>query len=124
MGLSSSELAALRRELETLDAELRDALTHSADAARPIALDQASVGRVSRIDAIQQQKMVEANRREQRARLQLIHAALVRLDARDEDAYGVCLDCGEDIAFARLEARPETRACLACQSARERGSRR
>ena len=39
-------------------------------------------------------------------------AALARLDA---GTYGVCVDCGEQIAEARLEFRPEASRCLACQ---------
>lgn len=33
--------------------------------------------------------------------------------------YGVCAGCGAAIAPARLQAQPEARLCLACQSARE-----
>jgi DnaK suppressor protein len=39
-------------------------------------------------------------------------AALKRLEA---GVYGVCVDCGEQIATARLEFRPEAARCLACQ---------
>lgn len=106
-----------RSKLEALEAELGDALASSAEAARPVKLDQATVGRVSRIDAIQQQKMLEANRSAQRVRLHQVQAALRRLD---DDEYGDCLSCGEAISAARLGARPETPFCVVCQSARER----
>lgn len=43
-------------------------------------------------------------------------AALARLDA---GTYGRCVDCGEQIAQARLEFRPEAARCLACQEAFE-----
>ncbi len=43
-------------------------------------------------------------------------AALARLDA---GTYGVCVDCGETIAQARLEFRPEAARCLACQEKHE-----
>ena len=106
-----------RRRLEALAEELRGALTGSADAAKPVELDQAAVGRVSRIDAIQQQKMIEAGRAAQRLRLQQVQAALRRIEA---DEYGDCLVCDEPIAAARLAARPETPFCVVCQTARER----
>ena len=38
----------------------------------------------------------------------------------DEGDYGTCLECGEDIGFARLEAKPEAPLCIGCQGARER----
>ena len=116
MDLSTAQLDELRRDLEGLARELREALDESATAARPVELDQAAVGRVSRVDAIQQQKMVEAGRRAQSARLVLVQSALRRFD---EDEYGDCLDCGDGVAFGRLKARPETLFCIGCQSARE-----
>lgn len=116
MTLSSDQLVELRRDLEVLAAELLRVLEGSAEAARPVELDQPAVGRVSRIDAIAQQKMLEANRHAQRARLGLVRTALQRCE---DDAYGECLECGESIGFARLKARPESAFCIACQAARE-----
>ncbi|MEM9176585.1 MAG: TraR/DksA family transcriptional regulator, partial [Myxococcota bacterium] len=92
MGLDEREKDGLRDRLEALARELETGLAGSAEAARPVALDQPAVGRVSRIDAIQQQKMIEANRNAQRARLQAVRAALGRID---DDAFGECRACGE-----------------------------
>ena len=44
--------------------------------------------------------------------LQAIEDALGRID---EGSYGVCRDCGEPIADARLEAIPWTRSCISCK---------
>ena len=44
--------------------------------------------------------------------LQAIEEALVRLD---EGSYGVCRDCGGNIAPARLNAIPWTRVCIECK---------
>ena len=118
MPLNESEKNELRTLLEALARELEAGVESTADAARPVELDQPAVGRVSRIDAIQQQKMVEANRNAQRARLQAVRAALGRID---EDEFGECRACGEEIGVARLRARPESHYCIECQSARERG---
>lgn len=115
--LTDEQRSALREELERVRDELESALERSGEAARPVELDQ-PIGRVSRIDAIQQQKMVEAGRRGQEARLRLIRAGLARMDAGE---YGLCAECEEPIAYRRLLARPESRLCLACQSGRERG---
>jgi len=121
--MSATPVQPLTPEQETeLRAELRrlrDALQHqidsSADAASPVALDE-PIGRVSRIDAIAQQRMVQANRQASRGRLQQVDAALSRMD---EDEYGECLECGEPVGFARLEVKPEATLCIACQSLRE-----
>jgi len=117
MVLTEAELAELRLALEALARELPEALASSSAAARPVELDQSSVGRVSRIDAIQQQKMVEAGRHALQARLQLVRSALSRFEDGD---FGACAICGESIGYARLSARPETPLCLECQERRER----
>jgi DnaK suppressor protein len=117
MDLSEVQLAELRWDLENLVGELREALDGSAGAARPVELDQTAMGRVSRIDAIQQQKMLEANRYAQQSRLQLARSALLRFE---DEEYGDCAACGECIGHARLKACPETLFCIGCQQARER----
>ncbi len=45
-------------------------------------------------------------------RLRLIEAAKLR---QDDGAYGECVRCGEEIAAARLDARPEAPFCLQCE---------
>ena len=72
---------------------------------------------MSRIDAIQQQKMNQATRRRQKFRLQQVKGAL---QAWERDRYGECRECEEPIAFKRLKARPETPFCLECQAEMER----
>lgn len=50
------------------------------------------------------------------AEVREIDAALDRLAA---GRYGLCTDCGEAIAPARLKARPAAGRCMACQRAAE-----
>ncbi len=49
--------------------------------------------------------------------LKLVNDALARFDL---GTYGLCLDCGQEIDAARLEAIPYAPLCLSCQSKRER----
>lgn len=44
--------------------------------------------------------------------LQAIEEALVRME---KGIYGICRDCGDPIAAARLEAIPWTRVCITCK---------
>jgi len=113
--LGEAEVEQLREALRALEAALRGQLASTEDGARPVDLDQ-PIGRVSRVDALQQQSMTRANRDAVRARLQRVEAALRRVDGGD---YGACLACEEPIGFARLEAQPETPLCIHCQSRRE-----
>ncbi len=48
--------------------------------------------------------------------LQLVTDALERLD---NGTFGLCLDCGQEIDAARLEAIPYAPVCLNCQAKRE-----
>ena len=114
--LSVSQVASLRRDLERLIPDLETALEEANLSSKPVELDQQSVGRVSRIDAIQQQQMSAAGKRSIELRLQ---QARVALRAVEEGAYGFCRRCDEPIGYRRLTARPETPFCLACQSGRE-----
>jgi DnaK suppressor protein len=50
------------------------------------------------------------------AELNAVQAALVRVR---EGTYGECVDCGQGIALARLQASPEAECCVACQTRRE-----
>ncbi|MES2898788.1 MAG: TraR/DksA family transcriptional regulator [Pseudomonadota bacterium] len=51
------------------------------------------------------------------AQLRSIRAALLKFD---EGSYGLCESCGNDIGFSRLQARPEARLCIACQTRAEK----
>jgi DnaK suppressor protein len=97
-------LLALKDELETLS-------RISEDARATVELDQQSVGRLSRMDALQGQAMAQASERQRRLDLQKIEAALNRLD---EGEYGYCLDCGDEIAGKRLEIDPAAALCVSC----------
>ncbi|MFC3098850.1 TraR/DksA family transcriptional regulator [Alteraurantiacibacter palmitatis] len=77
----------------------------------PVVLDQDSVGRLSRIDAMQVQAMALAQARRRQAERSSIDAALHRID---EGEFGYCLKCGEDIAPARLEHNPSVTNCIEC----------
>jgi DnaK suppressor protein len=99
----------IRNTLLAKKQELADFLNNSADDAAPVELDQTQQGRLSRMDALQQQAMAaETQRRRQRA-MQLLDAALTRLD---EGEYGYCVNCGEAIEPERLALDPATPFCI------------
>lgn len=113
--LTDAQRAELQRTLEALAAELGSQLERSRDGARPVDLDE-PIGRVSRVDAMQQQQMIAANRSAAGRRRRQVEAALER--CRD-GTLGECAACGDEIGWARLSARPESALCLACQQRRE-----
>lgn len=106
-----SELARFRRMLETRREELVALSEAAADKRKPVELDQQSIGRLSRQDALQQQAMAKAQEARRAGELRKIAAALSRID---DGEFGYCAECGEAIAEKRLEIDPTTVRCLAC----------
>ena len=100
-----------RIRLQTLRGELEAQSETNAQARDTVALDQQSVGRLSRMDALQAQAMAQARERKRRADLVRIDLALRRLD---EGEYGYCTECGEEIAQARLDVDPMAERCIKC----------
>ncbi len=114
--LSIEQLEELKADLFELRNQLRKMLEQSIDSAQTVTLDQQAFGRVSRIDAIQQQSMAQASKSNGQETLRRVLKALARIESGD---YGYCLECDEVIGYPRLKARPETALCLKCQSERE-----
>ena len=82
-----------------------------------VELDQSRVGRLSRIDAMQEQAMSVERKRRHNMELKKIASALQRIE---EDEYGYCLHCGEDIAIKRLELDPAASLCIDCANKAEK----
>ena len=74
-------------------------------------LDQQRIGRLSRMDSIQQQAMEDETARRREKDLQRILAALDRIESDD---YGYCTACGGIIAVKRLRNDPGTPMCINC----------
>jgi len=81
------------------------------DARDIVALDQQSVGRLSRMDALQQQAMANATHARRDTESRQILATLRRLE---EGEFGYCETCGEDIPEARLALSPTATRCVSC----------
>lgn len=110
-GLSSSQLKSLNQLLLERQAELKARDKDGASWRGPVELDQQSVGRLSRMDAMQQQEMAQAEARRRTSDLTRIEIALNRVD---EGEYGWCAECGEAIAYKRLEIDPAAHLCIGC----------
>ena len=108
-GESNRDLQArLQKELAELESLRDDAQGWTA----PVELDQQSVGRVSRIDAMQMQAMSRSMQHRREIRLALLRMALKRFE---DGEFGVCLECGEPIPAARLNIDPAFARCVRCE---------
>lgn len=109
--LTPDQLTELRSELERELARLDAGMQGAKEATKPVQLDQTSVGRLSRIDAMQNQQMAAGLHDREMARYaQLLNA----LDRMERGCYGLCERCGQQIPFGRLLIVPEARACARC----------
>lgn len=97
-------LLARRQEIERESAL-------AGDARATVELDQQSVGRLSRMDAMQAQAMAQAQERKRAADLVRIELAERRLG---EDEYGYCAECGDEIPDKRLAIDPMAERCVDC----------
>ena len=113
--LSEAELTSIRERLLAERATLSLDSEQSAEARQPVTLDQQTVGRLSRIDALQGQAMAKATEERRYRRRAQIDTALDRLQ---EGNYGQCVVCSEEIAPGRLKLDPAVPTCLACAGAR------
>lgn len=109
--LTADQLDELRAELDRQLHRLERSMASTATAMEPVELDQTAVGRLSRIDSLQNQGLTRNLQEREQIKLALIQQAFRRLD---EGTYGVCTSCGEGIPFERLFVMPEAPTCARC----------
>ena len=97
-------LLAQRDELQELEQEF-------SKSGSTVILDQSSVGRLSRMDAIQDQQIALETSRRRQLHAQKIEGAFNRIESGD---FGYCYICEEEIDIRRLEADPSNTRCLKC----------
>lgn len=107
------EIEEFRTQLRTMSAELEDLESRPNASADTVVLDQTSVGRLSRMDAMQGQQMALEHERRRNETTQQIKAALQRIE---NDSFGYCLKCDEQIAIGRLRINPTATRCVACSA--------
>jgi DnaK suppressor protein len=94
---------------------LRDEILQSEHSGKeevqPVELDQTTVGRVSRMDALQGQAMAKASQQRRHIQLQRIQTALRRIENGE---FGWCHRCSEPIAPKRLDFDPTAPLCIDC----------
>lgn len=99
LSIISSNIQSVQTEIEELE-----------ELTKPIPLD-AAIGRISRMDAINNKTINESSLREKKKVLQRLEKALDRFDSKE---FGLCQRCGNEIPFGRLEYMPHTTRCVNC----------
>ncbi|MFT7287319.1 MAG: DnaK suppressor protein [Halieaceae bacterium] len=117
--MSPEQVDQLRKLLLQQREELLEQNASAAESIKPVELDQASVGRLSRMDAMQMQAMALEQQRRRDAQLQRIDVALRHMG---EDDYGLCIDCDQAIAVPRLNLNPTATRCIRCAAEQEKNA--
>jgi len=110
MVMNKTELEGYRIILENAFEEIGKYLKSSEDSAAVVEPDK-SLGRLSRMEAMQDQQLVLEMRRRKKRQLAEIKSALLRVEM---NRYGNCIFCGHEISKERLDASPETQTCVKC----------
>ena len=113
--LTPEQLQELHQELVDERVRLEGHLQLTKEGSKPVTLGT-PIGRLSRMDAIQQQQMTKASRATLEIKLRQVRASL---EQYTQGHYGHCRLCHEPIGYPRLRARPEAPFCLTCQDTRE-----
>ena len=113
--MNATQLAKYKGMLLDLRRDLASQNDLGRDAQGTVMLDQQSVGRLSRMDALQQQAMAKAHQGRRDLFERRIALALQRLD---EGEFGFCTDCGDEIGEKRLNLDPTIPNCVSCAAGR------
>jgi DnaK suppressor protein len=115
--LDENRIKELKEDLFSLRDQITRFLGLTVEGARPVDLDE-PIGRLTRMDAMQQQSLTRASRQGLEVKLRLVKAAL---ESMKREEYGLCRRCGEPTGFRRLKVRPEAPFCISCQEGLESG---
>jgi RNA polymerase-binding transcription factor DksA len=116
--LSAAQKATLAQRLRLRSGELHADVERElakGESYRQLAGEAADAGDASLADLIVDLDHAEVDR--DLAELRAVDDAIARLPG---PGFGVCVECGQDIAFERLEAQPQVTRCVRCQERRER----
>lgn len=108
--MTKEELKELKEIISERIKETKDEINHLKELTKPVAPDNA-IGRLSRMDAINNKTINEASLRENKSKLQKLERAKDNLAG---EKLGTCSKCGNDIVFGRLKFMPWTTRCVKC----------
>jgi DnaK suppressor protein len=110
--MTNEDREKLRETMRVKVAGLREELIELKEMTRPEAPDCA-VGRVSRMDAINNRSVNEAAMRKKQLKLVKLEQALEKIDSPE---FGKCARCGGEIPWGRIAIMPESTLCVRCAS--------
>lgn len=104
--------AAIKEKINTMIDKCQRDIVDMEAMTQPVKPEN-SLGRISRMDAIQNKSVMEANLRNKKKKLSKLNLALSKLDSEN---FGICDTCGNEIQEARIILMPESTNCVRCAS--------
>jgi DnaK suppressor protein len=108
--MTESETKEIRKIIDSQVDATKEEIEELKELTRPITPDN-SIGRLSRMDAINNKTINEKALRDKKQILQKLERARQRCE---EGTLGTCLRCSEEIPFGRLKIMPYTTRCVKC----------
>ena len=108
--MNKAQIKEIKSKLEAEIESTQHTINDYTELCKPIAPENA-IGRVSRMDAINNKSVVEAALREAKQKMQQLRLMQTKTD--DED-FGNCIKCRQTIPFGRLMIRPQSKCCVDC----------
>lgn len=100
----------IRANIESEISKTEKQIEEYKELTRPVAPENA-IGRISRMDAINNKSVTEAALRKAKDKLQKLRFALTKVD---DDDFGICFKCKQVIPLGRILIMPQSRACVKC----------
>lgn len=108
--MNKEEREILRKKIQLESDKLKTEISELKELVKPIAPENA-IGRISRMDAINNKSVNEAALRKAQIRMNALEDALLNIDQKD---FGNCIRCGQIIPMGRMLLRPQSKSCVHC----------
>jgi DnaK suppressor protein len=102
--------AEIRIKIESEIEKTRNLVKEYTDLTRPVEPENA-IGRISRMDAIQNKSVTEAALRKTKEKLEKLEFALSKIN---DDDFGICIKCKKTIPLGRILIMPQSQTCVNC----------
>ena len=109
--MNSKQREEIKNQINSYIEALKHEIIELEKKSKPIAPD-CSIGRLTRQEMIQEQQVNEHALHESKIRLNKLNYASKKVK---KEEYGICIECEEDILFARLMLVPESSHCVSCK---------
>ena len=110
--MTPQQRKAFKNLIESEIARLKEELSLTKKDSNPTVSPDNAIGRISRVDAMQNRRISEASFQARKMRIERLKQAL--LDVEEE--YGYCQACEEPIPMGRMKLIPEATLCVSCAS--------